>query len=85
MKKGKFSKLIVVFCIMQILIFSYICLFINLQGATISDALIYGFFAVFGVELGGCVFIKHSRFKFTNTGIEDNTTDNEREEEQWVF
>lgn len=71
MNKGRFSKWIVIFCIAQILIFTYICLFVSMQGAMIPDALVYGFFAVFGLELGGCAFIKHSRFKFTNTGVEE--------------
>lgn len=81
--KGRFSKLIVAFCILQILIFTYVCLYVSGNGGIIPDALIYGFFAVFGVELSGCVLIKNSKTKFTNTGIEkiDKSKDNESEEE----
>ncbi len=82
MKKGKFSKIIVAFCIIQILVFTYICLWINFNDRAISDALIYGFFAVFGVELGGCAFIKHSKNKFTINGIEEKTSDEEGADSQ---
>lgn len=80
--KGKFSKFIVAFCIIQILIFTYVCLYVSGNGGIIPDALIYGFFAVFGVELSGCVLIKNSKTKFTSTGIEqvDESEDDESEE-----
>ncbi len=64
MTPGKFSKLVVVFSIIHLFVFTYVCLIVQaVTGIEISAQLIIGNFAFFGTELVGLLALKVFRVK----------------------
>ena len=63
-KKHEYSKFIVFFCILTIILFTVSCFFFYWFEKDVDPVLIGFFFACFGMEFGSLAFIRRSEYRW---------------------
>jgi len=66
MSKGKFSKGVVIFSVVAVLVFTAVTFFFVWHGRYIPDSIVYSFYGMFGVELSALAGIKITKAKSNN-------------------
>lgn len=74
MAQGKFSKLLVVFCILHLFVFTYVVVILSGFGILVPDVLITANFGFFGTELAILLVIKIFKIRRENSTCQNSET-----------